>query len=89
MKFDLVFSRAGASAILAADERGLVSGRAGRHCPPSCAADERGNAVAGLLVVDVAIAPVTHSALVRFAPVGLLADEARTEGRQQGGHRAL
>jgi hypothetical protein len=67
----------------------LVSGRAGRHCPAILAADERGNAVAGLLVVDVAIAPVTHSALVRFAPVGLLADEARTDGRQQGGHRAL
>jgi hypothetical protein len=53
---------------------------------PAC-----GNAVAGLRVVDVAIAPVSlsYSVLVRFAPVGLLADEARTEGRQQGGHRAL
>jgi hypothetical protein len=66
----------------------LACSRAGKHNRPR-AGDERGNAVTGLLVVDVAIALVTYNALVRLAPVGLLADETRTEGRQQGGHRAL
>jgi hypothetical protein len=52
-------------------------------------AGEPGNEAAGLLVVHVAIALVVHNALVRLAPVRLLADEARTEGRQHGAHRAL
>jgi hypothetical protein len=48
-----------------------------------------GNAVAGLLVMHVAIALVTYNALVRLAPVQPLADEAHTKGRQQEAHRAL
>ena len=48
-----------------------------------------GNAVAGLLVMHIAIALVTYYALVRLAPVRPLADEARAEGRRQGAHRAL
>jgi len=48
-----------------------------------------GNAVAGLLVMHVAIALVTYNALVRLAPVRPLADEARTRGRRHEAHRAL
>ena len=48
-----------------------------------------GNAVAGLLVMHLAIALVTYNALVRLAPVQPHGDEPRTEARRQGAHQAL